>query len=296
MATIITSRRYEIKINDDGLISIPFDVCRSDGKAMEQQSFHLSTAVAGCSMGTAELESLGYDVLKPVVLPFIRVGIYDFFNIPVIASEVNVIGGNLLKWLNFSISNTENSFDADLIDRLKPLVEKGVNPNIKPAALSRVKSSKHNQHESWLTWEEIDARYPNSWVLVLDGDGDMADLGGEVVWHSETEIPDTSQGNTVLYCNKSLALKKPFLVQLDDYFRCRGFAKPGQAFSVFVEELEAKLAPPKINRFYFDVMSREGKLYSMRKSRGLAADNSIDSNAVLSQEEIDALFDEYGVK
>lgn len=296
MATVKTSRRYEIKADDEGLLSVPVDVCRSDGKTLEQRSFYLSTAIAGCSMRSVELQELGYDILKPLALLFIRVGVYDFFNISIEVSDVNVIGANLLKWLNFSISNTENSFDVDLMDRLKPLVEKGVNPNIKSGALNRVKSSKYNHNENWFTWEEMDARYPNSWVLLAENSEEEVDLGGEILWHSETEIPDTARGNALLYCNKSIADKKPFMVQFEEDLRCRGFAKPDQAFSVFVEELEAKLAPPKINRFYYDTMSKQGKLYVVRKSIGPIVDQNIDPNAVLTQDAIDALFVEYGVE
>ena len=331
MAVAKTLRKYEIKPDESGLIGIPVDVCRADGNVLEQIPFYLSTAAVGCEMRAADLKALGYDVSAPVVstsadsasadsapvdsapvasasvvsapvasapvvLPFIRIGIYDFFNISVEVSDANIIGAGLLKWLNFSISNSESMFDVDLIDRLKPLVEKGVNPNIKSSALSRIKSSRYNDDKNWFAWEEIDTRYPNSWILLSESEENETDPGGEILWHSETEIPEVSQNNTLLYCNKSIADKKPFLVQLEDYVRCRGVSKPDQAFSVFVEELEAKLAPPRINRFYYDTVSKQGKLYVMRKTSVAASDKYIDPNAVLTQEAIDELFLEYGVE
>ncbi|MCL2698967.1 MAG: hypothetical protein FWE68_01510, partial [Defluviitaleaceae bacterium] len=205
MATANTSRKYEIKADDSGLISVPVEVSRSDGSALEQRSFYLSTAVAGCTMRAADLQALGYDASAPAAVPFIRIGVYDFYNVSVEAADANVIGANQLKWLNFTVSNSEGMFDVDLIDRIKPLVEKGINPNIKPGALSRIKNSAYNDNGNWLTWEEIDNRYPNSWVLLAAEDEDPIDLGGEVLWCSDTENPDVTQEGTFLYCNKAAA-------------------------------------------------------------------------------------------
>ena len=296
MATAKTTRRFEIKQDDDGLISVPADVRRADRNFLEQRLFYLSTAQTGCTMCPADLQELGYDVSVPVTLPFIRIGMYDFFNTSVSVSDKNIIGAGLLKWMNFSISNTESAFEIDLISRLKPLVEKGVNPNIKSSALSRVKSSRYHDNENWLTWEEIDACYPNSWILLTDGEDEQIGPGGEIIWRSETQAPDVSEQNTLLYCNKSQASKSAFIIKIEDYVRYRGFSKPDQAYSVFVEELEARLAPPKINRFYYDPVSKQGKLYVMRKSFASASDIYADTNAVLTQEAIDELFREYGVE
>jgi len=246
-------------------------------------------------MCSADLQALGYDVAAPITLDFIRIGNYDFYNIAVNVSDMNIIGAGLLKWLNFSISSSESAFEADLIHRLKPLVEKGVNPAIKSCALSRVKSSRYNDNDNWITWEEIDVRCPNSWVLLAEVDEEEVDAGGEVLWHSQTEIPDVSHEGIFLYCNKSIAVKKPFSVQFEDFVRFRGFSRPDQAYQVFVEELEAKLAPPRVNRFYYDAVSKQGKLYIMRKTLHAASESTGESNAVLTQDAIDALFVEYGV-
>jgi len=295
MATAKTIRRYETIADQNGLISVPVDVCRSDGSVLERRDFHISTATPGCSMTAADLQVLGYDASEPVTLPFIRIGMYDFFKIHVEVSDANVIGAGLLKWLNFSLSNSEGSFDVDLIDRLKPLVEKGVNPNIKSGVLSRVKSSQYNDNENWLTWEEIDARYPNSWVLLADiSEDEETSLGGEVLWHSESGRPDTSHEDTLVYCNKSAADKKPFMVNFEDYVRCRGFAKPDQAFTVFVEAFESTLPPSKANRFYYDPVSKQGRHFALRKS--FHSGDNVDPNAVLTQDAIDALFAEYEVE
>ncbi len=283
-----TKCEMNLNVDVDGLASIPVDISNEGGSLLTEIPFYTSTGSIVTTMKAETLRQLGYDVdgKDAVIIPVMRLGYYDFNKTSVIIGSENILGANILKSLEFSFSYTEKTFVVDLSSRLKSFVQKGLNPTISPMLNSRLKSSKFNDMENWFMWNEIDNRFPNAWVLLWGGD-DEVDCGGEVLWSSETEIPETIQDNTFLYCNKSVATEKPFNVSFEESIRLRSFSSPDKNYEEEINRLEALLVTPTINRFYYDIISKQGKVFLKDKVNNVSSKNA--SDGVLTQKQIDDL-------
>ncbi len=280
-------RKLNWDVDDDGRGCVPIDVCDVEAKEMYKFEFYISTGMVDTTMTAEALAQLGYTVSQTdfITITVIRVGYYDFHDIQVRVGSQNVLGAHVLCALDIHVSYGTNTFEVNISERLKVMVERGLNKTIRPAYKSQIKDSTFNAIGEWFTWSEIDHRFPNSWVLLWGGD-DTADFGGEVLWHSETEIPETIQDNTFLYCNKSVATEPPFFVQLEDSIRLRYFAQPDEAFTEAINRHEGLLVTPTINRFYYDVISKQGKLFVKDKPATLSPNMG---GGLLTQAEIDQL-------